>query len=139
MDLVKIAQDFGAYAAFAVFFGWWLKSSLTDRIAALENSNAEFKREVFDLNRYIREEQAEIISDGHIREREFVTIIKELRHARGELEPTPAPAPAPAPAPVPPKELSEEDTQKILAEVASKHGKTPRGGSKIVRGISGMP
>ena len=132
MDLVKIAQEFGAYAAVAVFYGWWLKTSLSDRIKALETSNSDSKREVSDLNKYIREEQSKLIAEGHIREREFVMIIRELRQARGEpIEPLPDSPPR--------TNRGEEDTQRIMAAVEAKHGKTPRDGSRVLRGISGLP
>lgn len=79
MDFLNVAQSLGIPVATASFFVWWLKNALSDRITVLEKINAERSVELASLNKYIREEQAALIAEAHLREREFVSIIRDVK------------------------------------------------------------
>ena len=55
----------------------WLKVSLTDQINALKASNEAMQEKLESLNKYIRDDLAEIASESHVREREYVRLIRE--------------------------------------------------------------
>jgi hypothetical protein len=123
MDLVAILQDFGFPVACAVGLAWCLKVSLSDRINALEKANAAFIEKVDELNRYIREEQAAMISESHVREKELVALIREARRPPGT-----AAIPEPTDDPM--------ATDRVMAAVREKHDRVERApghGSRIRR------
>ena len=125
MDFVGVAQEFGVIVAVLAFTAWWLRASLNDRIVALESANKSLLEEMRGLHAYMRSEHASLIGEAHVREREFVSIIRELKRGDGT--------------PMPHDQIprSAEDTQTILRAVHEKHERTPGQGSRFSRPKSG--
>lgn len=109
MDFLPIIEKFGITAAGIIFLGWWLKSSLTDRISALETANAALLRKTDELNTYIRDDLVRIAEDSHAREheshereKELVRIIRDQKGgSHRNLDPQPSQA------------MSDDDTERI--------------------------
>jgi hypothetical protein len=119
MDLAVI-KEFG-FPLFCVlvlgYFCWGQFQRMTVKLDSMET--------------YIRDELAEMVKESHIRERELVDIIRR--------PPSNCPYATPPPDQTPSPHASHNDTARIMEAVDAKHGKTPREGSRVLRGISGLP
>jgi uncharacterized coiled-coil protein SlyX len=122
MDLTLI-KDIGFPIVCAVAVAWFarqqataLRSAYESRISALEGVAGQSAKKLDELNKYIREDLAEIAKESHERERELIRMMRdkgERRDAsRRHLDPTPAHV-----------ALADEDTERIAAERAERKGR----------------